>query len=52
MHTLPEQVINQYLNEQQMIYLVVGDAKTQLKRMKGLGYGEPIVLNIDGDLVQ
>jgi len=46
------QVINQYLDEQQMIYLVVGDAKTQLDRVKGLGYGEPIVLNIDGDLVQ
>ncbi|MBV1908788.1 MAG: insulinase family protein, partial [Kangiellaceae bacterium] len=27
------QTIMQYLNEQQMIYLVVGDAKTQLERM-------------------
>lgn len=46
------QVINEYLNEQQMIYLVVGDAKTQLARMKGLGYGDPIVLNTDGDPVE
>ncbi len=45
-------VIGQYLDEQQMIYLVVGDAKTQLPRMKGLGYGEPIVLDIDGELIQ
>ncbi len=46
------QVINEYINEQQMVYLVVGDAKTQLERMKGLGYGEPIVLNIDGDVIE
>lgn len=45
-------VINEYINEQQMIYLVVGDAKTQLERMQGLGYGEPIVLNIDGYAIE
>lgn len=44
-------VINQHMNEQSMIYLVVGDAKTQLSRMKDLGYGDPIVLDIDGNLV-
>jgi len=32
-----------------MIYLVVGDAKTQLARMKHFGYGESILLNIDGE---
>jgi zinc protease len=41
--------IDQYFDEQSMIYLVVGDAKTQLARMKNFGYGEPIVLNTDGE---
>ena len=27
-----------------MIWLVVGDAKTQLPRLKELGFGEPIVI--------
>ena len=34
-----------YLNATKMIWLVVGDAKTQLPRMKELGFGEPILLN-------
>ena len=45
------QTINQFLDEQSMIYLVVGDAKTQLSRMKELGYGDPILLDIDGELL-
>lgn len=45
------QTIDKHFNEQEMIYLVVGDAKTQLSRMKALGYGEPIVLNIDGEVI-
>ncbi|KAA3645563.1 MAG: insulinase family protein [Proteobacteria bacterium] len=40
--------INQYIDEQAMIYVVVGDGKTQLSRLKDLGYGEPIVLDRDG----
>jgi len=43
--------INQYIDEQAMIYVVVGDAKTQLQRIKELGYGEPIVLDREGQLV-
>jgi zinc protease len=34
-----------YLNPNQMIWFFVGDANTQLPRMKALGYGEPILLN-------
>lgn len=34
-----------YLDEDKMIWLVVGDAKTQLNRMKELGFGEPILIN-------
>jgi zinc protease len=33
-----------YLNTDKMIWLVVGDAKTQLARLKELGFGEPIVI--------
>jgi zinc protease len=38
---------NQHLHHQQMIYLVVGDAKSQLPRLKALGLGEPILLNVN-----
>jgi zinc protease len=43
--------IETFLDEQEMIYLVVGDAASQLERMKDLGYGEPIVLDSDGNLL-
>jgi zinc protease len=36
---------NKYVNPNKMIWLVVGDAETQLARMKELGYGEPVLLN-------
>ena len=36
---------NTYINPDKMIWLVVGDAATQLDRMKELGYGTPILLN-------
>ncbi len=41
-------LINRYLDEQQMIYVIAGDAKTQLSRIKDLGYGEPMVLDKEG----
>ncbi|MFD1064086.1 M16 family metallopeptidase [Winogradskyella litorisediminis] len=34
-----------YLNPDQMIYLVVGDAKTQLDKLEKLGFGKPVLLN-------
>ena len=34
-----------YVDPNKMIWLFVGDAKTQLKRLKKLGYGEPILLD-------
>ena len=34
-----------YLNPDKMIYLVVGDAKTQLEKLEELGYGVPTLLN-------
>jgi zinc protease len=36
---------NKYLDANRMYWLVVGDAKTQLPRLKELGFGEPILLN-------
>jgi len=44
--------ISTYINPDKMVYLVVGDAETQLPRMKELGLGEPIVLDRKGDLVK
>jgi zinc protease len=35
-----------YLNADKMIWLVIGDAKTQLPRLKDLGFGEPVLLNV------
>ncbi|RZK77981.1 MAG: insulinase family protein, partial [Pedobacter sp.] len=34
-----------YLNPNKMIWLIVGDAKTQLPRLTALGFGQPILLN-------
>lgn len=36
---------NKYVNPNKMIWFIVGDAETQLDRMKELGYGEPVLLN-------
>jgi len=41
-------VFAKYAEEQQMIYVVVGDAKSQLERVKELGYGEPVMLDRNG----
>jgi len=34
------QIIAENLNEQEMIYVIVGDAKTQLEKVKEFGYGD------------
>ena len=39
------QLAEQYANPNEMIWLVVGDATTQLERMKELGFGEPVRIN-------
>jgi zinc protease len=36
---------NLYLDPNKMIYLIVGDAKTQLKKLEQLGFGPPVLLN-------
>ena len=40
-----KELANNYINPDKLIWLVVGDAETQLERMKQLGYGTPILLN-------
>ena len=40
-----KELSQKYLNTDRMIWLIVGDAKTQLPRLKELGFGEPVLLN-------
>jgi zinc protease len=40
-----KELSSKYLDPNKMIWLVVGDAKTQLPRLKELGFGEPVLLN-------
>ena len=37
-----------YLDPERMVWLVVGDARTQLPRLRALGLGEPTMLDRDG----
>ena len=46
-----KQTIEKYMNPEKMDYLIVGDAKTQLKRLEELGMGKPIVLDIHGNVL-
>lgn len=39
---------NRYLDPEEMVWLVVGDAATQLDRLSVLGLGEPVLLDRDG----
>lgn len=40
-----QRLAKQYVDPDKMFYLVVGDAKTQLKRLEMLGYGKPVLIN-------
>lgn len=40
-----EELARTYANPDKMIWLVVGDAKTQMDRLEQLGYGEPVLVN-------
>ncbi|MGC6284468.1 MAG: M16 family metallopeptidase [Polaribacter sp.] len=40
-----QDLAKKYVNPEKMIWLIVGDAETQLDRMNQLGYGKPILLN-------
>lgn len=45
------ELAQKYIVPDRMIYLVVGDAKTQAPRLKELGLGEPIMLDKNGEPV-
>jgi len=47
-----QDMLKTYMDKDKMIYLVVGDAKTQLSRLSELGLGKPIILDTNGDLVK
>ena len=38
-------LVEKYIKPNQMIYVIVGDAKTQLEKLKALGFGEAVLLN-------
>ena len=42
------EVIETFLDASRMVYVVVGDARTQLDRMAELGHGEPVMLDTYG----
>lgn len=45
-------MIQRYINPNKMIYLIVGDAKTQASRLTELGLGAPIMLDKEGNVIQ
>ncbi len=46
-----QDLARQYILPEKMIYLVVGDAKTQLEGLSELGLGEPILLDKDANVL-
>ena len=47
-----QELAGEYADPDKMIYVVVGDAATQLDRLEGLGYGRPILLDREAMPVQ
>lgn len=41
------ELAEEFANPDKMIYLVVGDAKTQLDRLEALGFGKPVLISKD-----
>lgn len=39
------ELAGKYINPQKMYYVVVGDAKTQMKSLEEIGFGQPILVN-------
>jgi zinc protease len=46
------ELIERHLDEDDMIYVVVGDARTQLDRVAGLGLGPATLLDVHGAAIQ
>jgi zinc protease len=45
------ELARKYINPDKMNYLIVGDAKTQLEPLKSLGFGDPILLDKEGNKI-
>ncbi len=45
-------IAQKYINPEAMIYLFVGDAATQMEKLKQLGFGDPILLDREGNPVK
>lgn len=41
-----------YIRPEKMVYVVVGDARTQFDRLKDAGLGEPVMVDIEGNPVK
>ena len=46
-----KELAGRYVNADRMVYLVVGDARTQLARLAQMGLGQPILINRNGERV-
>ena len=46
------QLAQKYIQLDNMIYLVAGDAKTQMRSLSRLGMGRPILVDKDGNVVR
>ena len=44
-----QELAMQYADPDRMIFVVVGDAATQIERLAGLGFGDPIQLDRSGN---
>ena len=45
-------IIDKYLSEKEMVYIVVGDAATQYDNLEKLSLGKPIKLDIYGNTLE
>ncbi len=47
-----QELANQYLDPADMVWFVVGDARTQRSRLRALGLGNPIMVDRDGERIR
>ena len=47
-----KELAKKYIKPNQMNYLIVGDAKTQFKPLKKLGFGKPVLVDVNGNKVK
>lgn len=47
-----KELVAQYMNPEEMVFVVVGDAKTQFSRLKDAGIGNPILVDKEGNIIE